>query len=68
MPNTLHVDYELMTFDETVKIVEDAMGIARQEIPHGAAGCWPSPTNGPASVFSDRLWIGRATALRAAAF
>ncbi len=36
MPNTLHVDYELMTHDETVTIVEEAMQIARQEIPGGA--------------------------------
>ena len=32
MPNTLHVDYELMTHDETVKVVEAAMEIARKEI------------------------------------
>ena len=35
MPNTLHVDYELMTHDEAVKIIEEAMDIARQEIPKG---------------------------------
>ncbi|MBQ6370234.1 MAG: hypothetical protein IJJ21_01470 [Firmicutes bacterium] len=28
MPNTLHVDYELRTHDEAVKIVEEAMEIA----------------------------------------
>ena len=36
MPNTLHVDYELKTHDESLKIIEDAMAIARQEIPKGA--------------------------------
>ena len=36
MPNTLHVDYELMTYDESMKIIEEAMKIARQEIPKGA--------------------------------
>ena len=36
MPNTLHVDYELKTHDETVKIVEEAMASARQVIPQGA--------------------------------
>lgn len=36
MPNTLHVDYELMTHDESVKIIEEAMEIARREIPEGA--------------------------------
>ena len=35
MPNTLHVDYELKTHDETVKIVEEAMASARQVIPQG---------------------------------
>ena len=25
MPNTLHVDYELMTHDESMKIIEEAM-------------------------------------------
>ena len=35
MPNTLHVDYELMTHDEAVKIIEEAMKVARQEIPKG---------------------------------
>ncbi len=35
MPNTLHVDYELKTHDETVKIVEEAMTTARQVIPQG---------------------------------
>ena len=35
MPNTLHVDYELMTYDESMKIVEEAMEIARQEISKG---------------------------------
>lgn len=41
MPNTLHVDYELMTYDESMKIVEEAMKIARREIPKGnsIAGC-----------------------------
>ena len=41
MPNTLHVDYELKTYDESMKIVEEAMKIARQEIPKGnsIAGC-----------------------------
>lgn len=36
MPNTLHVDYELRTHDEALKIVEEAMEIARREIPNGA--------------------------------
>ena len=36
MPNTLHVDYDLMTHDESMKIIGDAMEIARQEIPKGA--------------------------------
>ena len=36
MPNTLHVDYELMTYEESMRIVEEAMKIARQEIPKGA--------------------------------
>lgn len=36
MPNTLHVDYELKNHDETVKIIEAAMEIARKEIPKGA--------------------------------
>ena len=36
MPNTLYVDYELMTYDESMKIIEDAIKIARQEIPKGA--------------------------------
>ena len=36
MPNTLHVDYELKTHEETVAIVSRAMEIARQEIPRGA--------------------------------
>ena len=36
MPNTLHVDYELRTHDEAVRIVEEAMQIARKEIPKGA--------------------------------
>lgn len=36
MPNTLHVDYELKTHDETVQIVREAMEVARQEIPKGA--------------------------------
>ena len=35
MPNTLHVDYELKTYEETEKIVAEAMEIARQEIPKG---------------------------------
>ena len=35
MPNTLHVDYELKTYDESMKIVEEAMEVARQEIPKG---------------------------------
>ena len=35
MPNTLHVDYELMTHDESMKIIEEAMEVARQEIPKG---------------------------------
>ena len=35
MPNTLHVDYELMTHEESMKIIEEAMKIARQEIPKG---------------------------------
>ena len=35
MPNTLHVDYDLKTYDETVKIVEEAMETARREIPKG---------------------------------
>ena len=33
MPNTLHVDYELRTHDEAVKIVEEAMEIARKTAP-----------------------------------
>ena len=36
MPNTLHVDYELKTHDETEQIVREAMEVARQEIPKGA--------------------------------
>ena len=35
MPYTLHVDYDLMTHDESVKIIEEAMEIARKEIPKG---------------------------------
>ena len=35
MPNTLHVDYELKKYDESMKIVEEAMEVARQEIPKG---------------------------------
>ena len=31
MPNTLHVDYEMMTHDESVKIIEDAMEAARMD-------------------------------------
>ena len=37
MPNTLHVDYELMTYDESMKIVEEAMKIARHWIQREAA-------------------------------
>ena len=36
MPNTLHVDYELKTRDESEKIIEEAMKCAREEIPKGA--------------------------------
>lgn len=35
MPNTLHVDYALKTYDETVAIVKEAMEVARKEIPKG---------------------------------
>ena len=35
MPTTLHVDYELMTYDESLEIVKKAMEIARQIIPKG---------------------------------
>lgn len=35
MPNTLHVDYDLMTHDESEKIIREAMEKARQVIPEG---------------------------------
>ena len=36
MTKTLHVGYEMMDYEEAIKIVEEAMGIAREEIPKGA--------------------------------
>ena len=36
MTKTLHVGYEMMDHEEAIKIVEEAMGIAREEIPKGA--------------------------------
>ena len=34
MTKTLHVGYEMMDHEEAIKIVEEAMGIAREEIPN----------------------------------
>ena len=36
MTNTLHVDYELLTREESVVIVEEAMKTARRKIAEGA--------------------------------
>ena len=36
MSNTLHVDYELKSHEEAVRIIGEAMEVARREIPRGA--------------------------------
>ena len=36
MSNTLHVDYELKSHEEAVRIIGEAMEVARREVPRGA--------------------------------